>query len=48
MNNLRNALGYLDGARFANYSGQIMEQKDGKDHLRPGLHMWRSRIEERR
>lgn len=27
------ALEYLEGARFENYSGQIVEQKDGKDHL---------------
>lgn len=25
-NELRDALSYLDGARFANYSGQIVEQ----------------------
>jgi hypothetical protein len=31
---LRSALEYLGGARFANYSGQVVEQdKDGRDRV---------------
>ncbi len=33
MTTVTEALEYLEGARFANYSGQIVEQKHGKDHL---------------
>lgn len=31
MTTLQEAIDYLQGAQFANYSGQIVEQVDGKD-----------------